>query len=90
MSPARQQTEVRTPGSRQHREDAPSLPHERDESETSQPQTTPEQKAQGQQAHADLARGLRDTDRRGGADYQREARKGEADPQHLPHKPHPR
>jgi len=88
MCAARQQTEVSTPGRRRHHDDAPALPHEQDESEASQPQTTEQQKRVGEQAHSDLSRGLRDTDRRGGAEYQEEARAGKASPHHVPRKGH--
>ncbi|MBX3659512.1 MAG: hypothetical protein KF740_13865 [Ramlibacter sp.] len=42
---------------------APRLPHERDESSDSQAAATAQQQAVGQQAHADLRRGLTDTDK---------------------------
>ncbi|KQR87296.1 hypothetical protein ASG35_24680 [Burkholderia sp. Leaf177] len=53
----------------QHGDDQePSLPHEADESPASQDDGEP--RKVGEQAHEDLERGLEDTDRRGGADYQ--------------------
>ncbi|WP_255580895.1 hypothetical protein [Caballeronia sp. dw_276] len=44
------------------------LPHETDESPALQDDGEP--RKVGEQAHEDLERGLEDTDRRGGADYQ--------------------
>ena len=44
------------------------LPHETDQSPASQQEDEPRQV--GEQAHEDLERGLQDTDRRGGAEYQ--------------------
>jgi hypothetical protein len=44
------------------------LPHETDQSPGSQEDSEPREV--GRQAHEDLERGLEDTDRRGGADYQ--------------------
>jgi hypothetical protein len=44
------------------------LPHETDQSPGSQEESEP--RRVGEQAHEDLERGLEDTDRRGGADYQ--------------------
>lgn len=44
------------------------LPHESDQSPDSQDENEPREI--GEQAHKDLERGLEDTDRRGGADYQ--------------------
>lgn len=47
---------------------SPPLPHEADQSPESQGESEP--RRVGEQAHEDLERGLEDTDRRGGADYQ--------------------
>jgi hypothetical protein len=44
------------------------LPHETDQSPASQQEDEPREV--GEQAHEDLERGLQDTDRRGGAEYQ--------------------
>ncbi|MFT4435883.1 hypothetical protein [Caballeronia sp. 15715] len=44
------------------------LPHEADQSPESQQEDEPREV--GEQAHEDLERGLQDTDRRGGAEYQ--------------------
>jgi hypothetical protein len=56
------------------------LPHEIDQSPASQQEDEP--RGIGEQAHEDLERGLQDTDRRGGAEYQERtqtpARKGGA------------
>jgi hypothetical protein len=49
------------------------LPHEADESPNSQEEDEPREI--GQQAHEDLERGLQDTDRRGGAEYQKQTQK---------------
>ena len=46
----------------------PPLPHETDQSPASQQEDEPREV--GEQAHEDLERGLQDTDRRGGAEYQ--------------------
>ncbi|HEY3597438.1 MAG TPA: hypothetical protein VGL08_08005 [Paraburkholderia sp.] len=48
--------------------EAPPLPHETDQSVESQHEDDP--RGVGKQAHRDLERGLEDTDRRGGDDYQ--------------------
>jgi len=50
-----------------HEQAAP-LPHESDQSSESQHEHEP--RGVGKQAHRDLERGLEDTDRRGGDDYQ--------------------
>ncbi|WP_109482779.1 hypothetical protein [Paraburkholderia sp. C35] len=50
-----------------HEQAAP-LPHESDQSADSQQETEP--RGVGKQAHRDLERGLEDTDRRGGDEYQ--------------------
>ena len=53
----------------EHEDDAPlPLPHETDESVESQHEEGT--RAVGRQAHQDLSRGLTDTDRRGGDEYQ--------------------
>ena len=49
-------------------EQAAPLPHEADQSTDSQQEHEP--RGVGKQAHRDLERGLEDTDRRGGDDYQ--------------------
>ena len=49
-------------------EQAAPLPHESDQSADSQHDNEP--RGIGKQAHRDLERGLEDTDRRGGDDYQ--------------------
>jgi hypothetical protein len=49
-------------------EEAAPLPHESDQSSGSQDEHEP--RGVGKQAHRDLERGLEDTDRRGGGDYQ--------------------
>ncbi|MEI6001298.1 hypothetical protein H3V53_30250 [Paraburkholderia bengalensis] len=49
-------------------EQAAPLPHEADQSTGSQDEHAP--RGVGKQAHRDLERGLEDTDRRGGGDYQ--------------------
>ena len=49
-------------------EQAAPLPHEADQSTDSQQEDEP--RGVGKQAHRDLERGLEDTDRRGGDDYQ--------------------
>jgi hypothetical protein len=49
-------------------ESAAPLPHESDQSAESQQEQEP--RPIGQQAHGDIERGLVDTDRRGGGDYQ--------------------
>ena len=54
------------PGSSQ--DAAAPLPHEADQSPESQHEDTP--RHVGRQAHRDLERGLKDTDRRGGDEYQ--------------------
>lgn len=48
--------------------EAPPLPHETDQSAQSQHEDDP--RGVGKQAHRDVERGLEDTDRRGGDDYQ--------------------
>jgi hypothetical protein len=55
---------------RQKRDDgaAAPLPHEADQDPASQQEDEPREV--GKQAHEDLERGLQDTDRRGGAEYQ--------------------
>ena len=50
------------------------LPHETDQSPASQQEDEP--RAVGEQAHEDLERGLQDTDRRGGAEYQERTQTG--------------
>jgi hypothetical protein len=49
------------------------LPHETDQSPASQED---EPREVGEQAHEDLERGLQDTDRRGGAEYQERTQTG--------------
>ncbi len=68
----------------QRHEDAAPLPHEADQHPDSQQEDGTREV--GRQAHADLARGLTDTDRRGGDAYQQRTQndantRGEA-PQH--------
>lgn len=50
------------------------LPHETDQSPASQQEDEPREV--GEQAHEDLERGLQDTDRRGGAEYQERTQTG--------------
>jgi len=50
------------------------LPHESDQSPASQQEDEPREV--GEQAHEDLERGLQDTDRRGGAEYQERTQTG--------------
>jgi len=50
------------------------LPHETDQSPASQQEDEPREV--GEQAHDDLERGLQDTDRRGGAEYQERTQAG--------------
>ncbi|HMC44349.1 MAG TPA: hypothetical protein VKJ77_03395 [Caballeronia sp.] len=50
------------------------LPHESDQSHASQQEDEPREV--GEQAHEDLERGLQDTDRRGGAEYQERTQTG--------------
>jgi hypothetical protein len=50
------------------------LPHETDQSPASQQEDEP--RKVGEQAHEDLERGLQDTDRRGGAEYQERTQTG--------------
>ncbi len=57
-----------THGGTKHEDVAP-LPHEADQSPDSQYESGT--RDVGRQAHADLSRGLTDTDRRGGDEYQR-------------------
>jgi hypothetical protein len=52
------------------RKDAAPLPHEADQDAESQHEHGT--RRVGRQAHEDIARGLTDTDRRGGAEYQRQ------------------
>ncbi|HVE11528.1 MAG TPA: hypothetical protein VNE00_30015 [Paraburkholderia sp.] len=54
--------------SRSLQEEAAPLPHEADQTPESQHEHQP--RGVGKQAHRDLERGLQDTDRRGGGDYQ--------------------
>jgi hypothetical protein len=56
------------PGSLQ--ESAAPLPHEADQSPESQHEDEP--RHVGKQAHRDIERGLKDTDRRGGDEYQQQ------------------
>jgi hypothetical protein len=58
-----------TPGGRDHKDDTP-LPHEADQDAESQHEHGT--RRVGRQAHEDLARGLTDTDRRGGDAYQKQ------------------
>ncbi|WP_250513258.1 hypothetical protein [Caballeronia sp. INDeC2] len=51
------------------------LPHERDQNVESQHED--DAREVGEQAHEDIERGLVDTDRRGGGDYQRETQRDE-------------
>lgn len=53
---------------RSFRDEAAPLPHEADQSAESQHEDGP--RGVGKQAHRDLERGLEDTDRRGGDEYQ--------------------
>ena len=61
------------------------LPHEADESPASQEDREP--RKVGEQAHEDLERGLEDTDRRGGADYQERTQTDEHANTNNPRKP---
>ncbi|SAL33006.1 hypothetical protein AWB64_03109 [Caballeronia sordidicola] len=61
------------------------LPHETDESPASQDDGEP--RRVGEQAHEDLERGLEDTDRRGGADYQERTQTDEHANTNSPRKP---
>jgi hypothetical protein len=61
------------------------LPHETDESPASQDDREP--RKVGEQAHEDLERGLEDTDRRGGADYQERTQADEHANTNNPRKP---
>jgi hypothetical protein len=61
------------------------LPHETDESPASQDDGEP--RKVGEQAHEDLERGLEDTDRRGGADYQERTQNDEHADTNSPRKP---
>ncbi|AME24808.1 MAG: hypothetical protein M3O74_23580 [Pseudomonadota bacterium] len=61
------------------------LPHETDESPASQDDREP--RKVGEQAHEDLERGLEDTDRRGGADYQERTQTDEHANTNSPRKP---
>jgi hypothetical protein len=54
--------------SRSLQEESAPLPHETDQTTESQHEDEP--RGVGKQAHRDLERGLQDTDRRGGDDYQ--------------------
>jgi hypothetical protein len=54
--------------SRSLQEESAPLPHEADQTPESQHEHAP--RGVGKQAHRDLERGLQDTDRRGGDDYQ--------------------
>jgi hypothetical protein len=49
--------------------ESPRLPHETDQAPDSQQEDPP--RRVGEQAHRDVERGLEDTDRRGGDDYQK-------------------
>ncbi|RKR45484.1 hypothetical protein [Paraburkholderia sp. BL17N1] len=56
-------------------EAAAPLPHEADQNPESQHEDGPRQV--GKQAHRDLERGLKDTDRRGGGEYQQKTQNDE-------------
>ena len=58
------------PHTRSLQDESAPLPHETDQTAGSQHEDDP--RGVGKQAHRDLARGLKDTDRRGGDEYQQD------------------
>jgi hypothetical protein len=71
--------------SRSLQNDAAPLPHESDQSAESQHEHAP--RGIGKQAHRDVERGLEDTDRRGGDDYQQRTQNDAHTNRNSTHKP---
>jgi hypothetical protein len=70
---------------RSRQNDAAPLPHESDQSVESQHEHAP--RGIGKQAHRDVERGLEDTDRRGGDDYQQRTQNDSHTNRNSSHKP---
>ncbi len=69
MKVSRQTLAMGTKTPPEHRAPGPRLPHKTDPAADSDPEHAP--RRVGKQAHLDVERGLEDTDRRGGEEYQR-------------------
>jgi hypothetical protein len=69
MKPTRQTSAIGTKKPAEERASDPLLPHEADQAPESQEEHAP--RRVGKQAHRDVQRGLEDTDRRGGGNYQK-------------------